>query len=465
MISLLHLNRLIYLIFFSYFLIFQSFYAVAAVDIWEKKEKQEEHSNQTNTEGDITIESPILSDDENKIIIKIDEDEIGDYDQSVIGIFDPEVNNFDLNMWSQTDGEDIKKVLKRINKLNLSKLSEDLLFKVLFTNAYSPKKNLDSKEFLKIKINWLIKQKRIKDLETLLKSNPEVGQNSKAIEFLINEHLSSADIKSACEKISFIDRKVQNIYLDKFRIYCLINNKQQDDAQLIFDLLREKGFDDKFYEDKINFLLGLTNKTDQKVLDNNLLNFYFSHITSENFQYVPTDKTDKYIWKYLSSTNLINIDNFEDESIVQTYEQAAAQGSFENDEIFKIYLKMNFNFNQLVNAKEIYKNLPNYKARALIYQSILLSDNIKNKIDLALLLKDLFLKDKLFNVYAEELSDLLKSFDSDEIPSNYVDLVKKNININLTRKVKFNNDILHRSKVIRHFMDDNVKLSRTEKRF
>ena len=33
------------------------------------------------------------------------------------------------------------------------------------------------------------------------------------------------------------------------------------------------------------------------------------------------------------------------------------QNSFENDEIFKIYLKMNFNFNQLANAEEIYKNL------------------------------------------------------------------------------------------------------------
>ena len=64
-------------------------------------------------------------------------------------------------MWSGSDGEDIKKILKRINKLNLSKLSEDLLFQVLFTNAYSPKINLNSEEFLEIKINWLIKKNRI----------------------------------------------------------------------------------------------------------------------------------------------------------------------------------------------------------------------------------------------------------------------------------------------------------------
>ena len=368
-------------------------------------------------------------------------------------------------MWTQTDGEDIKKILKRINKLKLSQLSEDLLFKILFTNAYSPRKNLNSEEFLKIKINWLIKKKRIKDLETLLKKNLEVGQNSKAIRFLVDEYLSSADIEGACDKISFIDKKVQDDYLEKFKIYCLINSDRKDEAQLIFDLLKEKGFKDSFFDDKINFLLGITDTTAQKISDKNLLNFYFSHITNDNFQYEPNDKTDKYIWRYLSAANLIQIDNFEDENVILTYEQAAAQNSFENDEIFKIYLRMKFNFNQLVNAKEIYKNLPNYKARALIYQSILLSDRGEKKIDLAFLLKDLFLKDKLFVVYHEEFSNILKSIDTDEIPENYIELINENLAKGMQTNIKFDNDILHRSKVIKHFLGNTKKISKTEKDF
>ena len=100
------------------------------IDIWENKKIKMSRIIETDNEKDITIESPILSDDINKIVIKIDEDQIENYDRSVIGIFDPEENNFNLNMWSKTDGEDIKKVLNRINKLKLSKLSEDLLFQV-----------------------------------------------------------------------------------------------------------------------------------------------------------------------------------------------------------------------------------------------------------------------------------------------------------------------------------------------
>jgi len=466
MISSSRLNKsVLSVIFFTALTFHPGFAEEDPVDIWEKQEDQNEQNNQTNTEQDLTIESPILSDDINKIVIKIDENEIENQDRSVIGIFDPEENNFNMNMWAESDGEDIKKVLNRINKLKLSKLSEDLLFQVLFTNAYSPQKNLDSKEFLKIKINWLIKKQRVDDLETLLKVNPEAGQSVKAIKFLINEYLSSANIQLACDKVNLIDSQVQNDYLEKFTIYCLINNDQKEEAQLIFDLLKESGFKDKFFEDKINFLLGITDQTTQKILDNNLLNFYLSYITSDNFEYQPNDKTDKYIWKYLTSANLVQIKNFEDEDIVLTYELAAAQNSFEKDEIFKIYLKMHYNFNQLINAKEIYKNLPNYKARALIYQSMLLSDSVEKKIKLAFLLKDLFVKDKLFNVYAEELSDILKSIDPNEIPENYVEIIDQNLNKNLMTEIKFNNDVLHRSKVIKHFLDNNEKLSRTEKDF
>ena len=463
MIRLSHLNKLILFVIFFIVLIFTAAFGEdEPVDIWKNEKIENEKNNEENNEKDITIESPILSDDVQKIIISVD-DKIEDQSRSIIGIFDPDENNFNLNMWSNSDGNEIKKVLKRIDKIKLSKLSEDLLFQILFTNAYSPKINLNSDEFLKIKINWLIKKNRIEDLEVLLKKNLAVGQSPEAIKFLIDEYLSSADIKSACEKVNFIDRELQNSYLEKFIVYCLIHNDQKDEAQLIFDLMKERGFKDNFFEDKINFLLGIADGTEQKILDNNLFNFYLSHVTIDNIQYEPNDKTDKYIWKYLSSANLIQVDNIENEDLILTFEKAAAKNAFDSDEIFKIYLKMNFNFNQLINAKEIYKNLPTYKARALIYQSMLLSDDVEKKINLLFLLKDLFIQDELLNVYTEELANILKSIDPKDIPKDYEELVMQNQNIDLTKKIKFNNDILHRSKVIKHFLDSNTKSSRTEK--
>ena len=469
MINLSQLNNLLRFIFLLLILIFNLNFAYAAVDIWEKKESDEQknQSGNDNEEEEIIIKSPILKENTNKLETSINEEKIENFSQSLIGIFDPEENNFNLNMWEQSNGTEIKKTLSRINKLKLSKLSEDLLFEVLFTNAYPPQENLDHEEFLKIKINWLIKNKRYQDLETLLKNNPEVGKQSKAVKLLVNEYLSLADIKSACEKIKFLGKEVQNNYLDKFLIYCLVNDGRKEEAQLLYDLMKERGINDNFFENKFLFLLGVTDTTSQKILDNNLLNFYLSHITVSDFKYEPSDKTDKYIWRYLSSANLINTKDFENEDIVPTYEKAASEDSFRNEDVFKIYLQLPFNFNQLLNSTEIYKNLPGYKARALIYQSMLLSVDADRKLYLAFLLKDLFLKEKLFNVYEEELSTILKSIEPKDIPEGYVELVDQNIDPKFKdiKKIKFDNDILHRSKVIRHFLDNYEKTSRTEKDF
>ena len=466
MINLSQLNKLILTTFFFSILIFNVSFSDTAVDIWKKQENKKSPDDQINTE-EIIIKSPILSSNENTESENISELELDQHEQTIIGLFDPKDNNFDIGMWLDTDGSDIKSIFKRIDKLQLSEFSEDLLFKVLFTNAYPPKKNLTSAEFLKIKIDWLIKHRRLQDLENLLLTNPAAGKEPSAIKFLINERLSNAEIKSACEKVSAIDKNVQNNYLEKFKIYCLINTDREDEAQLLFELLKERGFKDDFFEDKINYLLGFKEKTNQKIVDNNLFNFYLYQITAEDFNYQPNEKTDKYIWRYLSSSNLIQINDFEDEKVILTYEKAAAEDSFKSEEIFNIYKQILFNVNQLINADEVYKNLPNYKARALIYQSILLSDNVEKKLNLIFLLKGLFEEDKLTNVYSKELTKILRNIDPDKIPESYKEIVEINIEENFKekKKIKFDNDILHRSKVIKHFLDDNNKINKTKKDF
>ena len=466
MTNLSQLNKLIISSIFFSALFFNIGYCEDAADIWKNKEKKENKNIQINEE-EITIESPILSSDKKDESKSISEVALDEGEQSIVGLFDPEENDFTLDMWVMSDGKDVKKVLQKINKMKLSRFSEDLLFKVLFTNSYAPKINLNSEDFLQIKINWLIQKKRLKDLENLLKSNPSVGSTSKVVKLLVNEYLSKAEIKSACEKAKFVGKEVQNNYLDKFIIYCLINEERKEEAQLVYDLAKERGLKDNFFDEKINYLLGITNTTSQKIKDNNLLNFFLSHITIDKFEYQPDDKTDKYIWRYLSSTNLISTEAFDNEKIIATYEKAASEESFPNDEIFKIYLQVPFNFNQLLNSNEIYKNLPTFKARSLIYQKLMLTQDTNTKLELAFLLKELFEKDKSLNVYQEELSNILKNIDPNDIPDGYTELIKKNIDPNKQnlKKVKFDNDILHRSKVIKHFLDDYEETSKTEKDF
>ena len=371
-------------------------------------------------------------------------------------------------MWSSTDGDIIKDILVRIDKIKLSKFSEEIFINTILTYSYPPKNKFSQDEFLKLKLNWLIKNNKIKLIENFLNNNSEFFGKSKLIKHLVDFYIASADISEGCKKANFINKEIKDNYLEKFRIYCLILNKKQEEAQLNFDLLREEDRSDKFFNDKILFLLGMKEKANKKILDNNLLNFYLSSVTVEDFKYDPTKKTNKNIWKYLNASNLISINYTEDEETMKKYEIAANEGTFDQDKIFEFYKAVPFHVNQLINADTAYKSLKGYESRSLIYQRILLSDNTENKLNLLFLLKDLFEKDKLTNVYTKHLSDILKKMDPKDIPDNFVKVVKSNIileDVSVLGKIKYDDKVLHRSKVIKIFTEQNPNKKKIKKDF
>jgi hypothetical protein len=386
----------------------------------------------------------------------------------VYGLFDPEENDLSLEIWVESDGKILLEQLKRLETINLSKDSEKLLFKILFTNSYLPVKNINSSDFLNYKLEWLIKKDKANIIEEFLSKNPDIENNTNLLKYLINKDLSEANINKACEKIKFFNKKTNDDYLQKFKIYCLINGSNLAIAQLQYDLLNEKGPMDNFYNKKINYLLGYTEETDDEVSDKNLLNFYLSHIVNSDFQYDPSIKTSKYIWKYLSSSNLLEDPNsidLEDETKFNLYEWAAANNSYNKKELFSIYGKFLFSFDQFLNAEEIYETLPPYKARALIYQTASLSDNLEKKLNLLVLLNDLFKKDDIENAFSEELSSILSNIEEEDVPSKYLGFYQIKANLPTKedfRKIRFNNKILHKSKLLKYFIEDNYTAEKLE---
>ena len=67
--------------------------------------------------------------------------------------------------------------------------------------------------------------------------------------------------------------------MSKFNIYCLINNNKKEEAQLLLDLKKELGFEEKFYENKINFLMGYTTLPEDRSFRK--YNFRLSLITQD----------------------------------------------------------------------------------------------------------------------------------------------------------------------------------------
>ena len=440
-------------------LIFSPLKGEDKIDIWKnKKNNGNIDSNQSNTVNKKDDIKPNLAEpvEANQDILITDGAIDNSKEIKVFGVYDPADYNFNLNMWSTTKAEDVRSSIKRIKKINLSKTSNEILENVLLSFSYPPE-GMEEKEFINLKINWLIENNRINLLEEFLKQNKEFEGKSKAVQYLVDNNIAQANIKEGCEKIKFIDSTIKDSYLEKFKIYCLVFNNKKSQAQLLLDLLREQKQSDKFFDDKINFLLGITEKTSNKINEKNLLNFYLSSVTVKDFNYQPTKKTKKEIWKYLNAANLIKLEDITDKDKIKELEIAANQKQIDRSIIFDIYKQVTFNLNTLINAKNIYQSLESIDARSLLYQKFLLSENNEAKIEYLFLLEELFKKDEIENIYSEFLSDNLKKIGLDNIPEQYKEIAEnkllKNTELQLG-KVKYNDKILHQSKIIKFYVEN-----------
>ena len=432
------------------------------IDIWSNSKKSNTENENKKKDETITQKSVINKSQSIKSLEKIQIQEGASIlldEPKVYGIYDPANYDFNLNMWSTTKAEDLRLSLKRLNKINLSTSSNEILEMILFSFSYPPQ-GMSEKEFVNLKVNWLIQNKRINLIENFLKQNEKFDGKSEAVQFLVDNNIASGNIKKGCEKIRFIDAKIKDPYLEKFKIYCLIFKDKKQEAQLLLDLLREQKKSSPFYDDKINYLLGVSDKTSNKINEKNLLNFYLSSITIKNFEYEPTKKTKTEIWEYLNAANLIKLEDYSDKKKLQEFEIAANENQLDKKKIFEIYSKIPFNLNTLINAKNNYQTLNQSDARALIYQKYLLSESNKNKIEYLLLLEDLFKKDDLINVYSKFLSDKIEQIGINNLPNEYKEIALTKIVSTediLLGKVKYNDKILHQSKIIKYYLEGENK--------
>ena len=435
------------------------------VDIWNLEKKAKENSTITQTKNDDAEEISInvgMSNLNNSSDI-IDSDLLGQNKINIVGLYDPEDNGLSIDMWSNSNGNEIKLILNKLNKTNLSKDAKEILDIALLTNSYFPIYNITEEEFIKFKLNYLIKNKDKYLIKKYLIKNKNNIYNVELIKFYLNDYLENADLENACNIFEDINYFGDD-YINKFKIYCLIKNNNREEAQLLFDLNSENGFKDDFFENKFNFLMEYIDEADGKTSDKNILNLHLSHRTNPDFVYELSENTPKFIWKYLSSSNLLeNVDtiDLEDSTKVALIEKATHEKNYEEKELFELYKRFQFNINQLLNVKESHKLMQNYEGRALLYQRLILTKDTEEVLDLSFRLKELFIKDNIEDAFNNELKKILTSISEDEIPSNYSSFYYDNLKKqNLKEKnIKINNKIIHQSKLLKYF-EDNYDLKK-----
>ena len=448
------------IILFSLFFGFNA-QAQEPVDIWNIKEKNtiEESSVIENSEAEKILQNSIYEMQSQKDVeLGIEEDQTL-ASNKIVGLYDPAENGLDINMWSKSNGDQILNIFKRINKMNLSKDASEILDILLLTNAHYPTTNISKDQFLELKSNWLIKNSNLQLIKKYLLKNQMINEHPKLTRMLVDDYLSNSEIKKACEIFFKTQDPIQDNYLSKFNIYCLINNDKKEEAQLLLDLKKEIGFEEKFYEKKIIFLMGYTNQPNIEISENTILDFHLSHRTNPQFKFEPKNSTSKQIWKYLSTSNLL--DDIKDIKLtdadkINSIEKATHEKHYAEKELFELYKRFQFNINQLLNIKESTKVLSAIESRALIFQGILITTEVEYKLLLINALKNSFKSEGNENAFDVELRAFLKEIDKNEVPSNFTSFYDNYIDEDKAKltNIKINNKVLHQSKLINYFKSD-----------
>ena len=458
----------------NYFLVilFSLFFGFATnsqepVDIWEvgeKKPKENKTLIEDEAEKNIPQNSIYKMQSQKEEELSIEETQtLISKETKLVGIYDPAENGLDINMWSNSNGDQILNIFKRIDKLELSRDAVEILDILLLTNAHYPEMNISKEQFLEIKSKWLIKNSNFDLIEKYLLNNQIINEHPKLTKHLVDHYLSQSDVKKACEIFSEIKEPMQDLYLSKFNIYCLINNNKREEAQLLIDLQSELGIPDKFFNKKIDYLMGYNTQPEIEVSEKTILDFHLSHRTNPEFKFEPKNTTSRQIWKYLSTSNLLdNIRDIEltDIEKITSIEKATHEGNYTEKELFELYKRFQFNINQLLNIKESTKVLSTIETRALIYQGILITTEIENKLQLMNALKNSFKNDGIENAFNIELKAFLKDIEEDKIPANFTTFYLNNSDDEEIEQanIKINNKILHQSKLINY-----LKLGKSKK--
>ena len=436
------------------------------IDIWNIDKKAIETTSEAISSNEITgvtAESNIynMQADKKKSSIKLDQ-ELASKEIKIVGLYDPADYGLSMDMWSNSDGLILKKLFKNIDNFDLSSDASEILNIALLTNTYYPNKNITEEEFLKFKSSWMIKESNLELIEQFLIKNQATNLHPELMKYVVDQYLSQSDVKKSCEIFSKIKEPLENEYLTKFNLYCLINYGKNEEAQLILDLQKELGFKDDYFENKINYLFGYVDEANKDISENSILDFHLAHRTNPEFEFEPKKETPKLIWKYLSASNLLfNIQDIEITDIdkISTIEKATHDKNYSEKELFDFYKKFQFTINQLLNAKQSYKSLASIEGKALIYQRVLLAEEPKLKIELIKILKDIFESEGIGNAFDVELKNFLKQIDIEDVPSNFTTFYNEHKNDKeiINKKIKYNNKILHQSKLVNYFNGDYAK--------
>ena len=435
-------NKILYGVLLSTLLLAEISFSETPKDIWEQSKSIKKVETNNNLETQNKQELPpttILQIPKTELeISNISQTEIEQSNrQAIFGIYDPGATNIPVTFWDNMSPEIFDSFKQTMAQGDNRRSVNQLIARVFFS-----KTNLSNHEdkgvaYLNFVSSFLAHSQDTKLIDSVIDQNNLLLNNEQLLGFLINNNFSNYQIEKACKYAQNLGAEIKNFELQKFKILCLVQAKESKKALANLELIRENGFKDDFFIQKVNFLLGMLLARQGESKTDTLLNIHLSSLVNPmfnpNFSVFKGDlNKTKYFFNspFVEKILLENQDSKkefvteDDFALVEFLEQGSNIELFKTENIFAIYKKIIFGIEDLLNPNETYIKYHSVKGRALLYQAILLTKDQQQKLTFIEALQNSYKKSKFLNlgnkVYYQLISDIDQKYLTKEVQEQMV---------------------------------------------
>ena len=467
-------NKILYGVLLSTLLLAEISFSETPRDIWEQSKSIKKVETNNNLETQNKQELPpttILQIPKTELeISNISQTEIEQSNrQAIFGIYDPGATNIPVTFWDNISPEIFDSFRQTMAQGDNRRSVNQLIARVFFS-----KTNLSNHEdkgvaYLNFVSSFLAHSQDTKLIDSVIDQNNLLLNNEQLLGFLINNNFSNYQIAKACKYAQNLGAEIKNFELQKFKILCLVQAKESKKALANLELIRENGFKDDFFIQKVNFLLGMLLARQGESKTDTLLNIHLSSLVdpmfNPNFSVFKGDlNKTKYFFNspFVEKILLENQDSKkefvteDDFALVEFLEQGSNIELFKTENIFAIYKKIIFGIEDLLNPNETYIKYNPVKGRALLYQAILLTKDQQQKLTFIDALQNSYKKSKFLNlgnkVYYQLISDIDQKYltkeDQEQMVQYFESLKKKKSDL------ETNDKFLHTSDAVFLLIDE-----------
>jgi len=472
------LNNLLLNILFCSVVIAQS--AIAETrDIWQQS-KSIKPSENKNLEIENKNELPPINlNQSNKTelqISSINQSALDNENKEVVfGIYDPKLTNINIDFWKPISSEVFNNFSSEIFKNEYSVSTSKLINRIFFSKTNLS--HLDDKglAYLNFVSTYLAKTKDSKLIDAVIDQNNLLLNNEKLLDFLVNNYFTSYQIDKACKYAVNMGAEIKNFELQKFKIFCLVKNKENKKALANLELMRESGFKDDFFIQKINYLLGMLLARQGEENTDTLLNIHLSSLANPDFNpsftvFKNDASKTKYFFNspFISKSPIFNNkqDSLTDEDfeLIRFLEEGSNIESFPLEKLYALYKKIVFKIDDLLVPNEAFSKYHPVKGRALLYQSIILTRDQQQRLKLIELIKDNYNKDNLAKLGNKVYFSFISSIDKKYLSAEIIQKIFENSQNSKQNNVKVLNNVkyLYQSDVVTLLF--NKKINQNQKK-